>query len=374
VLTLRRNGKPSRGQTVRERAGQGRREPKGGTMNRLLGSILGAAVLATVLHAPAAAQGAVNVYCSVQVEWCQAIAVNFEKATGVKVNMTQKGSGETLAQIRAEAQNPRGDVWFGGTGDPHLSAAEDNLTQEYESPQLASLHGWALTQWTTARKRAVGVYLGTLGFGFNKELLAKKRLAPPQCWADLVKPDYKGEVQMANPNSSGTAYTMIATLVQQMGETAAFNYMKGLHPNINSYTRSGTAPIKAVARGETAVSISFMHDAITEANAGFPVGTNAPCEGTGFEIGSMSIIKGGRNLANARKFYDWALTAEAEKLGYDAGKQLQLPSNKSAPLPPGAPNPAEIKLITYDFAKYGTNEERKRLLAKWDAEIGSLPR
>lgn len=342
-------------------------------MHRMLGVAI-AVPFSVFLPSAASTQGTVNVYCSVQVEWCQAIAVNFEKATGVKVNMTQKGSGETLAQIKAEAQNPRGDVWFGGTGDPHLGAAEDNLTQEYESPALGNLHPWAPTQWKTSKKRTVGVYLGTLGFGFNKEILAKKKLAEPQCWADLVKPDYKGEVQMANPNSSGTAYTMIATLVQVMGETAAFDYMKKLHPNINSYTRSGTAPIKAVARGETGVSISFMHDAVTEANAGFPVGTNAPCEGTGFEIGSMSIIRGARNLPNARKFYDWALTPDAQKLGHLVGKQLQLPSATNAPLPPGAPDPARIKLIEYDFAKFGTNEERKRLLAKWDAEIGKLPR
>ena len=344
------------------------------TTMRILFSMLAAAVSAAAMQTSAAAQGAVNVYCSVQVEWCQAIAVNFEKATSVKVNMVQKGSGEMLAQIRAEAANPRGDVWFGGTGDPHLSAAEDNLTQEYDSPEIKNLHPWAQNQWTTAKKRTVGVYLGTLGFGFNKEILTKKKLAEPKCWADIVKPDYKGEVQMANPNSSGTAYTMVATLVQVMGEPQAFEYMKKLHPNINSYTRSGTAPVKAVARGETGVSISFMHDAVTEANAGFPVGTHAPCEGTGFEIGSMSIIKGARNLTNARKFYDWALTPAAQRLGYDAGKQLQLPSSKAAPLPPGAPDAASIKLINYDFAKYGTNEERKRLLAKWDAEVGSLPR
>jgi iron(III) transport system substrate-binding protein len=67
----------------------------------LLAAVIGGA-------SPAAAQGSVNVYCSVQVEWCQAIATGFERDTGIKVNMTQKGSGETLAQIRAEAQNPKG--------------------------------------------------------------------------------------------------------------------------------------------------------------------------------------------------------------------------------------------------------------------------
>jgi iron(III) transport system substrate-binding protein len=167
---------------------------------------------------------------------------------------------------------------------------------------------------------------------------------------------------------------IIATLVQLMGEQQAFDYMKKLHPNISAYARSGTGPIKAVARGETAVSMSFVHDAVTENNAGFPVSYSTPCEGTGFEIGSMSIIKGTRNTANARKFYDWALGPEAQKLGYTRGGQLQMPSNKATPLPPGAPDLTKMKLVEYDFVKYGQAAERRRLLAKWDAEIGSLPR
>jgi iron(III) transport system substrate-binding protein len=322
----------------------------------------------------ASAQGSVNVYCSTQVEWCQAIATNFEKATGTKVNVTQKGSGETLAQIRAEAQNPKGDVWFGGTGDPHLIMAEEGLSEAYESPRLSELQPWALRQFEASKKRSIGVYSGAVGFGYNKELLAKKSLPAPACWADLVKPEYRAEIQVANPNSSGTAYVIIATLVQLMGEDKAFDYLKALHPNVNAYARSGTGPIKAVARGETGISLSFVHDAVVESNAGFPVGYNMPCEGTGYEIGSMSIIKGARNLANAKKFYDWALTPDAQKLGFDVAKQLQMPSNKSAPLPPNAPDLSKMKLVEYDFVKYGQAAERKRLLDRWDREVGSLPR
>ncbi len=128
-----------------------------------------------------------------------------------------------------------------------------------------------------------------------------------------------------------------------------------------------------MARGETSVSISFMHDGVTETLAGFPVKVVAPCEGTGYEIGSMSIIKGARNLDSARKFYDWALTAPAQKLGADA-KQFQSPSNVDAPVPPQAPRLAEIKLIGYDFAKYGSKAERKRLIERWEKEVASQPR
>jgi iron(III) transport system substrate-binding protein len=333
---------------------------------------LGALVLA-LAASPAGAQGVVNVYCSVQVEWCTLAASEFQKATGIKVSMTQKGSGETIAQLKAEAQNPKGDVWFGGTGDPHLQAAEEGLTEAYTSPRLADLQPWAIKQNKESGGKTVGIYMGALGYGYNTELLAKKGVKPPACWADLLKADYKGEIQMANPNSSGTAYVAIATLVQIMGEDKAFYYLSKMHANVNAYTRSGTAPIKAVARGETGVSISFIHDGVTEALAGFPVKVTTPCEGTGYEIGSMSIVKGARNLANARKFYDWALTPEGQKLGAQA-KQFQVPSNKATPLPPEAPKFSEIKLIDYDQAKYGKSAERKRLISRWDRDVGGLPK
>jgi len=177
---------------------------------------------------------------------------------------------------------------------------------------------------------------------------------------------------MANPNSSGTAYTMLATMVQLMGEDKGFEYLKALHANINQYTKSGSAPIKAAGLGETTVGIVFMHDAVAQAAAGFPIVPVAPCEGTGYEIGSMSIIKGARNEEQAKKFYDWALTVEMQNKAKDV-KSFQIPSNKNATPSPLSPDLSTIKLIDYDFKKYGSSEERKRLLQKWDTEVSSLP-
>lgn len=334
-----------------------------------------AAALCAGLSAPAARaqESQVNVICSVQAEWCNMIQTVFAKSTGVKVNMVQKGSGEALAQLVAEKANPKTDVWFGGTGDPHLQAAEQGLTLEYRSPNLAQLYPWAQRQAEQSKYRTVGIYMGPLGFGFNTELLAKKKLAAPKAWADLLKPEYKGEVQVANPASSGTAYTMIATLVQLMGEDQAFDYLKGLHRNVQQYSRSGTGPIKAVARGEATVSISFVHDAPGEKLQGFPVETATPAEGTGAEIGSMSIVKGARNLDAAKKFYEWALTPQAQQFGA-AAKQFQLPSNKATPIDPRVPDFKKIKLIDYDYAKYGATAERRRLIARWEKDVNSLPR
>lgn len=332
------------------------------------------ALLAALGSLPAAAQQPqVNIICSVQADWCNMIQTVFTKSTGIKVNMSLKGSGEALAQIIAEKANPKTDVWFGGTGDPHLQAAEQDLTLEYKSASLPQLHAWAQQQAQQSGYRTVGIYSGPLGFGYNTELIAKKKMQVPKSWADLLKPEYKGEIQVANPASSGTAYTMVATLVQLMGEDKAFDYMKALHKNIGQYTRSGTGPIKAVARGETAVSISFVHDGPGEAMQGFPVATVTPSEGTGAEIGSMSIIKGAKNLDAAKKFYEWALTPQAQQFGA-AAKQFQLPSNKATPIDPHVPDFKTIKFINYDYAKYGSSAERKRLIAKWEKEVNALPR
>ncbi len=318
---------------------------------------------------PAQAQGELVLYCSVDENWCRVMSEAFQRETGINVLMTRRSSGETYAQIKAEEGQPRGDIWWGGTGDPHLQAAQEDLTEAYESPMLGELQDWAVRQAETADYKTVGIYAGGLGYGYNSDLVTDN---PPACWADLLDEAYRDDIQVANPNSSGTAYTMLATFVQLMGEDEAFEFMAQLHSNISQYTQSGSAPIRAAATGETAIGIVFMHDAVAQAVQGAPIVTVAPCEGTGYEVGSMSIIAGGPNPDNARIWYDWALSAAAQELGVEANS-FQVPSNVNASTPPESPNLDDIKLIDYDFALYGSSEERQRLLSRWDAEIGSLP-
>jgi iron(III) transport system substrate-binding protein len=337
-----------------------------------LAGIAAAITLAAPLSA--IAQGELVVYCTVQEEWCRPMVAAFEKKTGIKVLMTRKSSGEFYAQIKAEAANPRGDIWWGGTGDPHLQAAEEGLTEPYKSPMMAELQDWAVRQWEQSKGRTVGVYAGALGYSYNVDQVKKKGIAEPKCWSDLVKPAFKDEIQVANPNSSGTSYTMLATLVQLMGEDKAFDYLKALHKNVNQYTKSGAAPARAAATGESMVGITFQHDAVVQAINGANIKIVSPCEGTGYEIGSMSIIKGAKNVENAKKWYDWALTAEAQSIGAQAKVSYQVPSNKNASPPPQAPKFSEIKFINYDFAKYGSSAERTRLLSKWDKEVFALPK
>jgi len=231
-----------------------------------------------------------TMYCSVEIDVCEMLEQAYEKETGTKVAMTRASSGETFAKIKAESSNPKGDVWFGGTGDPHLTAAQENLTAKYKSKHFNDLLPAAQNQAKNADYKSVGIYVGALGFGYNKELLAKKGLPAPKSWMDLTKPIYKGEIQIANPNSSGTAYTTLATIIQIFGEDKGWDYMKALHLNVNTYTKSGSAPIKATGRGENLIGICFQHDGVKQTKKGLPVVTVSPAEGTGYEVGSMSII------------------------------------------------------------------------------------
>lgn len=314
-----------------------------------------------------------TLYCSAHFDWCELVKLEFSRDTGIKVSMVRKSSGEAYAQIWAERKNPKGDVWWAGTGDSHLQAAEAGLSEPYRSPKLAELHPWAVDPAGQGEHRTTGVYMGALGFGYNAEWLAKKGVPPPTGWRDLLSPAYAGEIQMANPNSSGTAYTALATLVQMMGEEDGFQYLRDLHRNISQYTKSGSAPVRAAARGEAGIAIVFLHDAVTQKAAGFPIEIVTPSEGTGFEVGCVSVIRGARHLEAARAFVDWSLSARAQNLAVQV-PMFQVPSNRTATVSADTPRMDAIRLIDFDVRRFASAAERKRLLHRWDDEVRTAPR
>jgi len=327
--------------------------------------------LLVALALPVTAHAQLNMYCSSpNTAWCQGMAVGFEKASGIKVAVVQKATGEMLAQVKAERANPKGDIWWAGPADSYLQAAEDGLLEPYRSPNVSQLYDWAQRISDISKSHVAGVYGGIIALGYNTEIGEKRKLPVPKCWKDLLDPALKGEVMLGNPNSSGTAYLMLATLVQVMGEDAAFRYMVDLNRNVTSYARSGIGPMTAVTRGEVYLGSTVLHGVINEIVRGFPVLPVLPCEGVGYEVGSMAIIKGARNLDAAKKFYDWALTADAQKIGLEV-KEFAIPTNRGVPLPPQVPKLTDIKVIDYDFAKYGASDTRKRLLERWEKEVNS---
>jgi iron(III) transport system substrate-binding protein len=323
--------------------------------------------------AQSAEPGTVNAICSTDLSWCELAAQEFTRSTGIKVLQSHKATGEAGAQLRAEAANPKTDLWWGGTGDPFLQAAELGLLEPYRPAYINDLHSWSVRQYAMTQNMVGGFYTSAIGFGWNTELLKKKGLPEPKCWSDMIKSEYKGDIEISHPASSGTAYTILAGLVQMMGEEEAFDYMKKLHKNISNYTRSGQAQAPNVAKGEVAVGISFIFGFEGWRHNKFPIKTAAPCEGTSYEVGGIAMVKGQRNKEAAKRYYDWLMSPQGQAIGGRANS-LQVPANKTFKADPRIPPIDNVRLIKYDFEKYGKAAERKRLLERWRKEVESLPR
>lgn len=328
-------------------------------------------LVALLTFGGSAAAQQVNLLCSPSLAWCEALAPAFNEATGYDLEFVRLSSSESLARLRAEAGNPNFDVWFGGTGDPHLVAFNQGLTEFYE-PEL-----W--DQILPNLRNSVGrtyipLYTGAIGFVVNEGVLAEEGLEIPREWNDLRDPGYKGLLAMPNPNTSGTAYTIMATLVQIYGEEEAFDILADMHQNMAQYTRSGGAVGQLAGRGDVAVAVQFLHDGVAYAKQGYPVTNIAPSDGTGFEIGGLSLVAGAPHPEAARAFIDWALTVEAQKLAAENGESFQVQSNQNTPVPPESPVLEDINLIDYDFATYGDPEVRDELVSRWTNEIFPVPR
>ena len=278
------------------------------------------AVSLAIFSSNAAAQSdkPIEVLCSWEVETCEVLKGGFELVTGKKVSITRRGSGDALNLLRSNKAKPLFDVWYGGTGDPHLLAAEENLTETYKSENLKNLHPWALKQAELSAYKTTGIYAGLLGIVYNTNELATKKLPPPKCWRDLTNPIYRGHISMADPRRSGTAYMAISLWSSLFGEQYQANVEK-ISANILEYPSSGTAPLKKVLAGESAISISFLHDAAALIKRAEPLKIVVPCEGTTFEIGSVSLIQNRPNQDGGKIFFDWTLTRGAARLARESG-------------------------------------------------------
>jgi iron(III) transport system substrate-binding protein len=311
---------------------------------------------------PAQGGQALRMYSALDTAETQLYIPEFEKDTGIKVEWVRLSSGEVLARLRAEAKNPQVSIWFGGPSQDHIAGKKAGISTPYKPPLDWKLPDNAHdTDW-----HWVGYYFGAIGFASNTTYLKKAGVAAPASWDDLLKPAYKGQVAIAFPYTSGTSYTVLATLVQMMGEDKAFEFWKKLHPNIHHYDKSGSAPVTQAGLGEVGIAISFSHDIIAKGSAkGYPISMTFPKEGTGYEIGAMSLVKGGQEPELAKKFVDWALSARAQNL---MQKWFRIPLNPKAEVAKGAVKADQVKLINFDAVKAG--DERDRLIKRWRQEIG----
>lgn len=317
--------------------------------------------------APAAElSGELNMLCTPQVQWCEGMKAEFERANpGVTVNFVRMSSGESLTRLRNEKDNPQFDIWWGGPIDSFIAAKQEGLLEAYDSPNAAGILNKDLMM--DADNYWVGIYVGSLGFATNTNWLAEHPgVEAPTSWDDLLKPEFTGQILVAHPSSSGTSYTAMCTVLQMRGEEAGWEYLQTYAGQMLQFTKSGAAPAKFVGQGEAAVGIVFSHDIVAEMEKGSPMVLTFPAEGTGYEIGGMGIIKGAKNLAIAQAWFDWALLPTTQELGpkYEA---FQAPTVAGAAA--SRPELLEVNLIDYDFDYCGTN--KKDFIDRFTNEIAN---
>lgn len=300
-----------------------------------------------------AASTELNLLCTPQVQWCEGMKAEFEKAhPDITVNFVRMSSGESLTRLRNEKDNPQFDIWWGGPIDSFVAATQEGLLEAYDSPNMANLANQEL--YKDPDNYWAGIYMGSLGFGTNQAWLDENPgVEPPRSWDDLLKPEFKGQIMVAHPSSSGTSYTALCTILQLKGEEEGWKFIQDYAGQVLQFTKSGAAPAKFVGQGEAAVGIVFSHDIVAEIEKGSPLVLTFPEEGTGYEIGGMGIIKGAKHLDAAQKWFDWALEPATQELGpkYEA---YQAPTVTGAT--PSRPELLEVNLIDYDFDWCGSNK------------------
>lgn len=318
-------------------------------------------LLAALATGLALAQSLV-VYSSVDEENATRILNAFEAETGIDVQMVFLSSGPALSRIEAESNRPQADVWFGAPSENHILAKDRGLTEAYVSP-----HADALTaEFKDAEGYWHAIYTNPLAFGVRSDLLEERGAPVPRSWADLTDPAYRGLIQMPSPQASGTAYAVVLTLRELMGEDAAFEYMRELHPNVQTYTQSGTAPSGSLGVGETVIAIQFSPGFLRLVDEGFPAEVIFPEEGVGYEVAAMSILEGANNLEQAHALVDWMTSQEGQQQ-LTASKTYFMPIRGDVSAGEGVPSLDEITLVRYDGAYAAEN--RTRLVDRWVEEV-----
>ena len=318
-----------------------------------------------IANGSAEAADSVTAYTTLDEELAREVFNAFEEETGIRVDWVRLSTGECVARLEAEKANPQASIWYGGVGLGHIEAKDKGLTTPYASPAATMP-----AQFKDSENYWSGIYAGPLCFESNTRMLEKYGLEAPRSWADLIKPEYEGHIQMANPGSSGTAYNVLATMVQILGEEEAFDYMKELDKNITQYTRSGSAPGKNASIGEITIAIGYAHDGVKLVDQGYPLEITFPEEGTGYEVASVSLIKGGpeSEADNARILLDWALGETAAKL---YATKFVVPF-VDVPLAKGSVPISQVNTIVQDDVWSAANKQR--LVDRWNEVIGGEER
>jgi iron(III) transport system substrate-binding protein len=336
---------------------------------RRVGWLVLIAVTLGLVSAPVAraAEEQVVVYTALEEDEAKAYLDQLKKddpALHSKVKWIRLSTGVLASRIEAERANPQADVIWGTFNDFITGMAKKGLIEPYDSPEARALS----PRYKHPEKYWAASTVLNIALAVNTEQLKKLNLPEPRTWEDLAKPVYKGQIVTANPSTSGTAYLVVAGLLTKYGEEKGWDYLSRLDKNVSQYTKSGGAPGRMAAQGETAVGITFEFEIFRFAKAGHPVKAIFPQDGVPWTMEANALVKGAKNPQTARKFIDWALSRSAAKAyagwrGWAGAVTRSDVDLGQLPKAPGA-----IVPVNMDFTWAAENKDR--IVKKWLSMFG----
>ena len=260
------------------------------------------------------------------------------KHRGINVEVIRAGSGEIITRVKAEAKRPQGDII--------LAMAKENMEVVYdllESYKIKEDRAFPNNVKDTKGNKYWGFSFNIQAFIINTERVPMSKA--PKSWKDLGDTKFRGEVVMANPALSGSAYAQLFQMVGLYGWDHINKVRK-----VTTFVPKSTLVYTFVGRGEFGIGVTGEGNVFTEKNKGNPVEAVYPSEGTGLRFDASGIIKGGPNLKSAKIFMDWITTKEALSIVSQAPHFRRM-ARPDVPPPPGLKPTSQIKFFEYDAVK-----------------------
>lgn len=242
---------------------------------------------------------------------------NFEKDTGIKVNLIVAGTGELQKRVSTEKNNPLGDVLW--AADETMLSSSTDLFMEYVSSEDSNME--------EGFKNKSGYFTPCFAdptvFIVNKNLIGDIKV---EGFEDLLNPDLKGKIAFGDPTNSSSAFQGLMAMLYAMGKDGdpmsneAWDFVDKFITNIDGKMASSSGQLhKSVADGEYPIGLTWEDPAANYIKNGAPVEVVFPKEGAIFPGESVQIIKNCNNPENAKKFVDYLIS---EKTQNAVGTQL----------------------------------------------------
>lgn len=273
-----------------------------------------------------------------------AIAKFNELFPDIEVFYTYGGAGDCKARIQAEASNPQADAMFGGLQYADLEAMGDYFETYVSANDSKMQDGYTNT---SGKLTFHDIQIPCLVVNDALEAETGVKITG---WKSLLNPKLYGKVVIADPTSSSSAWNNLQCLLTDFGgwdSPAAWDYIAKLMQNGLVVVSSSSIPGKSTLAGEYVVGLSYEPAIVKLIDAGTTGGHMVFWEEGTTSVGFASaIIKGAKNIDNAKLFMDFLQSDEGQQSYLDAAAR---PATKTK-LQGGSPTMVDLDTINVKVA------------------------